>query len=92
MNKDMTAYCGDYCEDCIWKDRVGCTGCKVNKGDMFWGECDKAKCCIQNNFEHCGECPQMPCDKLLSLFKDPEHGDDGSRLINLKNWAVGNYS
>lgn len=29
----------------------------------------------------------MPCDKLSALFADPEHGDDGSRLTNLKNWA-----
>lgn len=87
MDKEMMAYCGTYCEECEWKERVNCKGCKANQGNMFWGECDKAKCCIEKHFEHCGECAQMPCDNLSALFADPEHGDNGSRLINLKNWS-----
>lgn len=55
------------------------------------GECDKAKCCIEKNFEHCGECGAMPCQKLRELFDDPEHGDMGARLCNLQNWKNGNY-
>lgn len=56
---------------------------------MFWGECDKAKCCIAKELEHCGQCAEMPCEKLKDLFGDPEHGDKGVRLRNLKNWANG---
>ena len=58
---------------------------------VFWGECDKAKCCIEKGFEHCGQCPEMPCDKLKLLFGDPEHGDRGARLRNLQNWNNGNF-
>lgn len=66
-------------------------GCKACAGDMFWGECDKAKCCIANGLEHCGRCPDMPCVELKVLFGDPEHGDKGVRLRNLQNWKNGNY-
>jgi len=40
-------------------------------------------------FEHCGLCPDLPCQKLLDLFADPEHGDKGARMSNLRNWAGG---
>ena len=56
---------------------------------MFWGKCDKAICCIEKELEHCGECSDMPCQKLRDLFDDPEHGDHGARLHNLKNWKGG---
>ncbi len=91
MDKELIAYCGAYCGVCEWKDKVGCKGCKANGGVMFWGECDKAKCCIEKNIEHCGECENMPCQKLQDLFDDDEHGDKGTRLRNLQNWKSGNY-
>ena len=91
MDKSMIAYCGTYCGVCEWKDKVGCKGCKACAGDMFWGECDKAKCCIEKGYEHCGQCADMPCDKLNDLFGDPEHGDGGARLRNLQNWNNKNY-
>lgn len=91
MEKSLIAYCGTYCGVCEWKEKTGCKGCKTNGGVMFWGECDKAKCCIEKNFEHCGECGDMPCKKLQELFNDPEHGDKGARQHNLKNWKNGNY-
>ena len=91
MNKDMIAYCGAYCETCEWKDKVDCKGCKASQGNMFWGQCDKAVCCIEKGHSHCGECKELPCQRLLDLFSDPQHGDDGGRLKNLKNWAAGLY-
>lgn len=56
---------------------------------MFWGTCDKAKCCIAKGMEHCGACGDMPCAMLQELFHDPEHGDDGERLRNLQSWSRG---
>lgn len=91
MDKNLIAFCGAYCGTCEWKDKMNCKGCKECKSHMFWGQCDKAKCCIAKGFEHCGYCPDMPCKKLLTLFNDPEHGDSGARLNNLKNWANGKY-
>ena len=92
MEKLMIAYCGTYCGVCEWKDKVGCKGCKISAGDMFWGECDKAKCSIEKGFEHCGQCEEMPCNKLKSLFEDSEHGDGGVRIRNLQNWNKGIYT
>ena len=91
MDNEMIARCGTYRGICVWKDKINCLGCKGQKGNMFYGECDKAVCCISKGYEHCGLCPDMPCEKLLDLFNDPEHGDKGARLHNLRNWAVGNY-
>lgn len=91
MDKRMIAYCGSYCGVCEWKNKMECKGCKANGGIMFWGECDKAKCCIQKGREHCGECPDMPCVELKVLFGDSEHGDKGARYRNLQNWKNGNY-
>ena len=89
MDRNMIAYCGAYCGVCEWKDKIGCKGCKANAGPMFWGECDKACCCIEKGFAHCGECPDLPCQKLQELFDDPEHGDRGVRLRNLMHWKAG---
>ena len=89
MDRNMIAYCGGYCGVCEWKDKIGCKGCKANAGTMFWGECDKACCCIEKGFAHCGECPDLPCQKLQELFDDPEHGDRGVRLRNLMHWKAG---
>lgn len=90
INKKMIGFCGTYCGVCEWKDKIGCKGCKANRGIMFWGECDKAKCCMGKELEHCGECSDMPCQKLRDLFDDSEHGDRGARLRNLRNWKNGN--
>lgn len=91
MDKSMIAYCGTYCGVCEWKEKVGCKGCKASAGEMFWGECDKAKCCIAKGLDHCCQCAEMPCIKLKLLFGDPEHGDGGARLRNLQNWNEGNF-
>lgn len=91
MDKSMIAYCGAYCGACEWKDKLDCKGCNACAGKVFWGECDKAKCCIEKGFAHCGQCTEMPCHKLEDLFSDPEHGDGGARLRNLKNWNDGNF-
>ena len=91
MDKKMMAFCGSYCGECQWKDKAHCKGCQQSQGHMSWGECDKAACCVEKGLEHCGRCPEVPCQKLLDLFNEPEHGDTGARLRNLKNWASGRY-
>lgn len=90
MDRSMIAYCGSYCGSCEWKDKLGCKGCKASAGKMFWGQCEKAACCIFKGYEHCGECPEVPCEELRLLFGDPEHGDKGVRMRNLINWKAGN--
>lgn len=89
MNKQMIGMCGAYCEDCGWREKTNCPGCQACKGNMFWGQCSIAKCSIESGISHCGHCLKLPCDKLQEAFDNPEHGDNGERLINLKNWARG---
>ena len=59
MDNEMIARCGTYCGICVWKDKINCLGCKGQKGNMFYGECDKAVCCISKGYEHCGLCPYL---------------------------------
>lgn len=89
MDRDQIAYCGSYCENCKWKEQTGCKGCKASQGNMFYGECSVAKCTIAKELEHCGLCPDLPCETLQAAFDNPEHGDNGERLSNLKTWARG---
>jgi hypothetical protein len=89
MDKNMIAMCGAYCGGCEWIAKTNCPGCLAAKGKVFWGECQMAKCCLDKGFAHCGECPDLPCDVLQGAFDNPEHGDQGERLLNLKAWARG---
>lgn len=89
MDKDLTAICGTYCGDCEWKEKTNCPGCQKSKSQMFWGQCSVAKCAGDKGLLHCGCCDSVPCTTLQSAFDNPEHGDNGERLKNLKNWANG---
>lgn len=85
----MIGMCGTYCGVCEWKDKTNCPGCQVCQGKTFWGECSIAKCSISNGYNHCGNCSNLPCDKLKNAYNNAEHGDNGERLINLKSWRAG---
>jgi len=87
MDKQLIGSCGAYCGVCEWKPKTNCPGCRTARGDIFWGECTVAKCCVDKGFTHCGECPDLPCTDLQAAFDNPEHGDHGERLINLQAWA-----
>jgi hypothetical protein len=89
MDKQMIGICGAYCGECEWKAKTNCPGCQACQGKLFWGECKLAKCAIDKGYNHCGVCTKLPCNKLQNAFNDPGHGDNGERLINLKNWASG---
>lgn len=89
MDKQMIGMCGAYCGDCEWKERTGCPGCQASQSRVFWGQCQIAKCAIENKHNHCGTCSKLPCEKLVDAFNNPEHGDSGERLANLKGWANG---
>ncbi|MCL2100057.1 MAG: DUF3795 domain-containing protein [Oscillospiraceae bacterium] len=84
-DKKLMAYCGDYSR-CEWKEKT-----ESGEAAVEAIGCNKAKCCIEKGYEHCGFCPDLPCELLLDMYAHPEWGDNGSRLNNLKNWAAGNY-
>lgn len=92
MNKDMMAYCGTYCATCEWKAKMNCQGCKKHASEVFWGKCKIASCAIDKNLSHCGECEQLPCEKLIAAYNTEGHSDNGERLTNLKKWAKGEIS
>ena len=92
MKSEMMAYCGTYCETCDWKEKTNCKGCKKQDSNMFWGKCKIAACAIEKNLNHCGECKELPCQKLKDAFNNTEHGDNGERLKNLLNWKNGKDS
>jgi hypothetical protein len=92
MDKEQIGCCGTYCADCEWKFKMGCKGCQAENSVVFWGVCQVAKCCFENEFTHCGQCPDMPCELLQAAFDHPEHGDHGERLANLRNWDSGNMT
>jgi len=92
VDKKMIGMCGTYCGVCEWRETTNCQGCQKSGSQMFWGECLVAKCSIARGFKHCGHCSELPCEKLQDAFNNPEHGDNGERLINLKAWAKGEES
>lgn len=87
MDTQLIGMCGAYCGICEWKAITNCPGCQAAGGKMFWGECVVARCAIDKGFQHCGTCPEVPCGTLQQYFDNPEHGDNGERLENLKAWA-----
>ena len=79
--------CGLLCSECSYKESHNCGGCIETKGNPFHGECPVAVCCQNKGFTHCGECPDIPCELLTQYSYDKEHGDDGKRIEQCKEWA-----
>lgn len=72
--------CGRLCEACDTKKKGICPGCEIVKGKPFFIKKEKKKeicpifeCAEKHRVEHCGQCPEFPCQKLLSWY-DPRHG------------------
>jgi hypothetical protein len=82
----IESYCGILCSKCAWKDKVKCPGCIACKGVPFHGNCRVAMCCLAKKLEHCGQCDQFPCEVLIEFAYDKEHGDNGTRIGQLKIW------
>lgn len=83
--------CGLHCTGCGWKESHGCGGCIETMGHPFHGECPIAQCCQHKGLVHCGECDNMPCDKLYAYsYLDPEHGDkpQGARVEVCRRWVA----
>ncbi len=89
MDAQLIGMCGAYCGACEWKVKTNCPGCQAARSEMFWGVCQVARCAIGKGYQHCGFCPDVPCATLQGYFDDPEHGDNGERLENLRAWADG---
>lgn len=78
--------CGLSCGQCSYRETMSCPGC-VNVVNPFWGECRVKNCCEEKKADHCGACPELPCDALKEFSYDPEHGDHGARIERCGKWA-----
>jgi hypothetical protein len=80
--------CGIICDTAACKEQFGfdCAGC-VNIESAPWGECEVKICCEGKKLEHCGECADFPCETLKEYANDPEHGDNGARIEQCREWC-----
>ncbi len=61
IKSDFAAVCGSFCGTCEYLSK-SCAGCLVQKGQMFWGVCERYQCCVEEKkLEHCGWCEEFPC-------------------------------
>ena len=79
--------CGLCCSSCEYREKMNCKGC-VLMTKPFWGDvCSVKSCCEEKKHEHCGLCPDFPCDLLKQFAYDKEQGDDGKRIEQCKIWS-----
>ena len=68
--------CGYACDDCQ-EYKVSCAGCKESLGKAprisyrKTEHCPIYQCCIQQKrLEHCGHCPELPCQRFTD-YQNP---------------------
>ncbi len=66
----LAAICGLYCgtcESCEIEQAGTCRACAYQLGLAVGGECLLFHCCVvERGLEHCGLCPDFPCQLFLS--------------------------
>ena len=93
-NMDITkmniSVCGYDCHACkFFKDKE-CAGCRIaaplNKC-VWGGGCDLHNCATSKGFNHCGQCPDFPCEMLVTAMTN-ESGEQGREKAfdNLRNF------
>ena len=66
-------YCGKNCEECSWRERLECPGCKNGPGGRWQGECELAKCCRDKAHVSCDTCiNNASCGILQARDRMPE--------------------
>lgn len=78
--------CGILCENCSFRETMGCKGC-LNIKNPFWGSCPVKNCCESKNHTHCGQCGEFVCQQLNAFAYDPKQGDNGLRLEQCRKWS-----
>lgn len=82
----VAAICGDYCGKCPhYPDKCG--GCTPQTK----AECRFVICCTARDLEHCGYCPEFPCESLSEFCPDDRPGcPPGYHIENLRRrMAIG---
>jgi len=89
-NNITTARCGMDCTECRFAVENDCPGCPYSQSPserkmLFEDEeCEVGICCCEKGYDHCGKCPDFPCDTLKAVSLDTETGDGGARRMRLK--------
>ena len=79
IKPEFAAVCGGFCGTCGFLGE-SCAGCLVQKGHMFWGACERYRCCVeQKRLEHCGWCEEFPCHRF---DWNPEKLDEATFATN----------
>lgn len=79
--------CGVPCNSCERKEDVHCQGC-LQMDKPFWGgDCAVKACCESKSLDHCGVCPDFPCDRLAHMGTE-EGFDPEPKLTNCRKWAA----
>jgi hypothetical protein len=78
--------CGVRCSVCERKEKVACKGCTCMEHPFWGGECLVKTCCEKRDFDHCGLCPDFPCDMLSNMGKE-EGFDSSEKIKQCKIWA-----
>ena len=82
--------CGLICCKCEYREKMNCKGC-IAITKPFWGDvCPVKTCCEEKKQEHCGLCPDFPCDLLTQFSYDKEQGDNGKRIEQCRIWVSPN--
>jgi hypothetical protein len=67
LRRRLAAICGRYCGTCTAYEDGSCCGCGYQLGQTCRGECPLFQCCIiDRGLEHCGLCPDFPCQVFVS--------------------------
>jgi len=85
MNNVIQSLCGLLCVELPCRKQFNCAGC-VNIATPAWGSCKIKSCCEAKNLPHCGQCPEFPCRQLKEFSYDKEHGDNGKRIEQIREW------
>ena len=98
MRPEAAPPCGWHCSSCSHFGQ-DCPGCRETKGRPFWTftsgieMCPIYLCCVeQAGLEHCGLCPQLPCETFAG-WRDPSMSDEefekslAERIDALRNRA-----
>jgi hypothetical protein len=50
---------------------INCDGCPSDSGTLFsfCTDCNVRRCCREKGLEHCGLCPDAPCEHLRKMFE-----------------------
>ena len=85
--------CGLLCSAFNCKEQFGfdCKGCAQEK-TIPWGTCAVKVCCEEKKLDHCGLCGEFPCTQLHDFSFDKEHGDNGARIEQCRQWKTGGCS